>query len=66
MSKLLSSSMTALGCQPLKIRQARQGDIEICGLKLKAEYVYIFLKGKQKSVYKYWLNHLLPAVRNTS
>lgn len=66
MSKLLRSSMTALGCQPLKIRQARQGDIEICGLKLNSECVCIFLKGKQKPVYKYGLNHLLPAVRNIS
>lgn len=66
MSKLLRSSMTALGCQPLKKRQARQGDTERCGLKLNSECVCIFLKVQQKSVYKYWLNHLLPAVRNTS
>lgn len=66
MSELLRSSMTTLGCQTLKIRQARQGDIEICELKLNSEAVYIFLKGKQKSAYKYWFNHLLPEVRNVS
>lgn len=68
MSKLLRSSMKTLGCQPLKIRQARQRNREICELKLNAACVcvFIFLKGKQKSVYKYCLNHLLPWVRNFS
>lgn len=47
MSKLLRSSMTTHGCQALKIRQARQGDGEICKLKLNTlcvcVYVYLFI-----------------------
>lgn len=64
MSKLLRSSMTALGCQTLKIRQARQGDVEISRLKLNS--VCAFSKEETEFAYKNWLNHFLPAVRNVS
>lgn len=50
MSKLLRSSMTTLGCQPLKIRQARQRNREICELKLNAACVCIYFPEGETNV----------------
>lgn len=42
--------MTTLGCQPLKIRQARQRNREICELKLNAACVCIYFPEGETNV----------------